>query len=184
MCDGWFAGVCIWHFQKMCMLPSWSSLMFSRALMTCRSQTHLDVEFLSHELEHAIKEAMIDGWLAGFSAWHFQKLCMMPSWSFLMFSRALLTMTFTKAFSCRVSVASAGNCKQRSNDSSLVEPFFSKTYPDTLFSLIKICWRIRVLNCYQTFTVLVCWLSVWLVWFVCDHFPSFARLLFYCYFAE
>ena len=62
-------------------------------------------------------EAMIDGWLVSCVVWYFQKMCMLPSCSSLMFSRALLTVTFANAFSCRVSVASTLTCARRRDDS-------------------------------------------------------------------
>ena len=53
---------------------------------------------------------MIDGWLAVFCGWRFQKMFVLTWWSSLMFSRALLAMNFANACWCRVSVASGLIC--------------------------------------------------------------------------
>ena len=241
--DGKWAGVVVWHFQNMIMLPSWSSLMFSRVLLiqmfasaclcrgyvvaafTCEqkssgwwlvrgcccllfldhshativvildifacsahtdnrecicmkadcricltmrtskqcvmageqvlwcdslntwscchyghpwyfrplwpyrcSRTNLYVEFLSHEPSPTNKQALIDGWLAGCCAC-LLKMCMLPSWSFLILSRALLIRMLACVIWCSVSVASALTCEQVSSVWWLVSGLCCFTFP-------------------------------------------------------
>ena len=100
-----------------------------------RSRTHLSVGVKLHQRQPANKQAVIDGSWAGFSAWHFRKMFMLTTWSSLIFSHALLTMTFASAFLWRASAAWALTCEKLSSDWWLVRGFLSALHFQKMFIL-------------------------------------------------